>query len=113
MSDPASKPATPLYEIEGRELIAESGGVRVQVLTLAAGQCVPWHCHSEVTDTMVCLEGRIEIETRAPRETFPLEPGGRCTVPPRRAHTVVNTHAGRSRFLIVQGVGRYDYIPVS
>ena len=31
------------YTIAGRELIAEGTDLRVQVLTLAAGQCVPWH----------------------------------------------------------------------
>jgi hypothetical protein len=31
------------YTIAGRELVAEGADLRVQVLTLAAGQCVPWH----------------------------------------------------------------------
>ena len=31
------------YEIADRELVAEGTDLWVQVLTLAAGQCVPWH----------------------------------------------------------------------
>jgi hypothetical protein len=30
------------YTIAGCELVAEGADLRVQVLTLAAGQCVPW-----------------------------------------------------------------------
>ena len=37
------------YAIAGRELVAEGADLRVQVLTLAAGQCVPWHYHSEIS----------------------------------------------------------------
>jgi quercetin dioxygenase-like cupin family protein len=45
------------YPIAGRELVAEGADLRVQVMSLAAGQCVPWHYHSEISDSFVCLEG--------------------------------------------------------
>lgn len=112
MSDASARNADPHYTIEGRELVAEAPGLRVQVLTLAAGECVPWHWHSEISDTFVCLEGAIEIETRAPAGRQRLEPGGRYAVAPKRAHIVRNAAAGRSRFLIVQGVGAYDFNPI-
>ena len=38
------------------------------VLTLAAGECVPWHFHNNITDSFVCLEGPLVVETRAPRD---------------------------------------------
>ena len=67
------------YAIAGRELVAEGADLRVQVLTLAAGQCIPWHYHSEITDQTVCLEGPMVVETRAPRHTYILEKGERCS----------------------------------
>ncbi|HEU0156973.1 MAG TPA: hypothetical protein VFQ82_12945 [Stellaceae bacterium] len=100
------------YPIAGRELIAEGADLRVQVLTLAEGQCVPWHYHSEVTDNMVCLEGPMVVETRAPRAMHRLLPGQRCTVPPKTAHYVHGENGGPCQFLIVQGVGVYDFNPV-
>ena len=100
------------YEIEGRELIAESVGLRVQVLTLGRGQCVPWHRHSEITDTFFCLEGPMVVETRDPIAAHRLEVGGRLSVPPGLAHYVSGVEGGRCRFAIVQGVGTYDYIPL-
>ena len=66
------------YEIAGSEIVAEGADLRVSVLTLAAGQCVPWHYHSDITDSFVCLEGPMVVETRAPRHEYVLEPGQRC-----------------------------------
>ena len=64
------------YTIAGHELVAEGADLRVQVLTLAAGQCVPWHYHTEISDSFVCLEGPMVVETRAPRHVSPLEGNG-------------------------------------
>lgn len=100
------------YEIAGREIVAEGADLRVQVLTLAEGQCVPWHYHSEITDSFVCLEGPMVVETRAPRHSYRLEPGKRCSVPPKTAHYVHGEDRGPCKFLIIQGVGTYDFIPV-
>jgi quercetin dioxygenase-like cupin family protein len=99
-------------EIAGRELVAEGSDLRVQVLTLAAGQCIPWHYHSEITDSFVCLEGPMVVETRAPRNNYELMPGGRCSVPAKTAHYVHGADDGACKFLVVQGVGVYDFVPV-
>jgi quercetin dioxygenase-like cupin family protein len=100
------------YVIAGREMISEGADVQVQVLTLAAGQSIPWHYHSELSDTMVCLEGPMVVETRAPRNEYVLAPGQRCTVPPKTAHYVHGKDGGPCKFLITQGVGVYDFVPV-
>ena len=93
-------------------MVAEGADLRVQVLTLAAGQSVPWHYHTEITDSFVCLEGPMVVETRAPRATHLLTPGERCAVGPKTAHTVHGENGGPCKFMIVQGVGVYDFMPV-
>ncbi len=100
------------YPLEKRELIAEAPGLRMQILTLGPGQEVPWHWHSEVTDTFWCMDGPMVIETRAPTETTVLQPGQMHAVPARRAHRVTGQDGGRCRFAILQGVGTYDFKPV-
>jgi mannose-6-phosphate isomerase-like protein (cupin superfamily) len=100
------------YPFENRELVAQAPGLRMQILTLAAGQEVPWHWHSEVTDTFWCMEGPMVIEMRAPRETVELAPGQMHAVPPKRAHRVAGRDGRRCRFAILQGVGTYDFQPV-
>jgi len=99
------------YEIRKRELVAEAAGLRVQILTLDAGQCVPWHLHSAIADTFVCLDGPMAVQTRDPAGETVLQPGETCAVPARMPHYVSGKNGGPCRFLIVQGVGKYDFVP--
>ncbi len=99
-------------KIAGRETIMEGADMRVTVLTLAESECIPWHYHSEITDSFVCLEGPMVVETRAPRAEYVLGPGERCEVPPKVAHYVHGLNDGPFKFLIIQGVGVYDNIAV-
>ena len=62
--------------------------MRAVVLTLAAGQSVPWRYHLAIADSFVCLEGPMVVEMRAPRANHVLNPGERCAVPPMRARCV-------------------------
>ena len=99
------------YEIERQEMVAETDTLRVGILTLATGQEVPWHYHSEVSDTFFCLEGALSVETRVPEASHLLSVGESCVVPPMTVHRVRGRDGGRARFLIVQGVGTYDFRP--
>ena len=108
MTDPEARP----YVIERRETVARTDTLRVGILTLAEGQEVPWHYHSEVTDTFYCLEGVLSVETRAPRAQHLLKVGESCAVPEMTAHRVTGQDGCRARFLIVQGIGTYDFCPV-
>lgn len=99
----------PSYPVEGREMLAETPDLRMVVLTLAAGQEVPWHWHSHVSDTFFCMEGPMVVETRAPGGRFELAPGQSCRVPAKQAHRVTGKDGGRCKFGVLQGIGRYDY----
>ena len=97
------------FSIERTEIVVETPDLRVVRLTLAPGQCVPWHWHSDITDHFVCLEGRMTVESRAPRARHELGPGDECEVGPKVAHLVTNVGEGQMRFLVIQGIGAYDY----
>lgn len=112
MSHPPDTAWGRLYTVEDRQVIAETPELRVTRFTLAPGEVIPWHYHSNVTDTFFCLEGALEVETRAPRACHQLAPGDQCAVPPKTAHVVSNKSGARARFVIVQGVGAYDFVPV-
>ena len=103
---------TETYQVEHRETVAETAALRVRLFTLTAGQEVPWHYHSHVTDTFFCLEGTLSVETRSPAARHLLSVGESCAVPPMTAHRVTGHGCERARFLIVQGVGTYDFHPV-
>ena len=98
--------------IAGYETVMEGRDMRAVVLTLAAGQSVPWHYHSAITDSFVCLEGPMVVETRAPRAAHVLNAGERCQVAPKTAHYVHGKDDGPCRFMVLQGVGDYDNVSV-
>lgn len=83
--------------------------VRVRVMPLAVGATTEWHHHTRVTDFIVCLTGEVRVEAREPEETMLLMPRQRCSLLPGRVHRVVNRAAGTSEYLLVQGVGPYDF----
>jgi quercetin dioxygenase-like cupin family protein len=112
MSEVAAAAVPRPYVVEKREVVAETPDLRVTLFTFAPGQFIPWHSHSRVTDTFFCLAGELEIEARAPRAGYRLKPGESCAITPKWAHTVRNAGEGHCRWLIVQGIGTYDYIPV-
>jgi quercetin dioxygenase-like cupin family protein len=102
----------PSYEVENYEMWAETPELRMVVLTLAAGQQVPWHWHTNICDTFFCMVGPMMIETRAPREIIELKPGETHVVPAKRAHRVTGKNDGPCKFGVLQGVGLYDFNPV-
>lgn len=91
------------------EVILETENVRVRILVLESGQATSWHFHTEVTDKMLCLEGTIAVEYQKPSARVELSPGERCEVAVERLHRVVNLTAEVAKYLLVQGVGRYDF----
>jgi quercetin dioxygenase-like cupin family protein len=107
----AKPPMKRPYEVENYEMWAETPELRMVVLTLAAGQEVPWHWHTNISDTFFCMAGPMVIETRAPREIIELKPGETHVVPAKRAHRVTGKNDGPCKFGILQGVGTYDFNP--
>jgi quercetin dioxygenase-like cupin family protein len=108
---PHEPSAAPMPEGKSR-VIAQTPGLRVVEYVLQPGEMLPWHRHSEVTDRFFCLEGVIGVEFRTPARNLLLNPGESCSVAPGIVHRSGNAAAGVSRYLLVQGVGRYDFIAV-
>jgi len=97
------------YTIAGRELVSETPGLRVQLLTLGEDDTIPWHYHSTVNDIFICIEGTTVVDTRGPRAHHELAPGEYCVVKPKTAHEVSSKDVDGCRFTIVQGIGEHDF----
>ena len=106
------KDASQLYEVEKRDTHAAREGFRINELTISTTQRVPWHYHSKTKDTFYVLEGEITVYLREPKESKHLQPGEIYEVAPKRPHLVVNSGSSSATFLILQGIGEYDYVPV-
>jgi quercetin dioxygenase-like cupin family protein len=96
-------------ERPGFTLILQTADVRVVEYVLRPGDAHPWHYHSEVSDTFYCLEGLIGVEIREPATNAVLRPGEKFSVSPKVVHHVKNADAGQSRYLLLQGIGKYDF----
>jgi quercetin dioxygenase-like cupin family protein len=91
-------------------VIVQTADVRIVEYTLNAGERHPWHRHSEVSDRIYCLEGLIGVDLRDPPRQFRLSPGETCEVPVGTVHHVGNAGDAAARYLLIQALGRYDYI---
>ena len=106
------KDASHLYEVERRARHAERPGFRISELQISPTQQVPWHYHSNIKDTFYVLEGSIRIFLRDPKEEVRLNPGQTYAVAPRRPHFVTNAGDRSATFLLLQGIGEYDFVPL-
>ncbi len=102
----------PGYRVKSVEPVAVGEDVQARLFTLSPGEEIPWHYHSAVTDWYFVLEGCLSIETRAPPDRRVLAVGERYSIPPKTAHLIANRGTGDTRFLLVQGIGAYDFMPV-
>ena len=107
------KEAAGLYPVERRARHAERPGFRINELQLSKTQKVPWHYHSNVSDTFYVLEGRIRVFMREPKEDVLLGPGETYTLAAKRPHLVTNAGEGSATFLVLQGIGEYDFVPMT
>jgi mannose-6-phosphate isomerase-like protein (cupin superfamily) len=106
------KDGSHLYEVERRAEHAARPGFRITELQISAKQKVPWHYHNNVQDTFYVLAGSIRIFLQQPKEEVRLKPGETYSVPARRPHLVTNGGEGSANFLVLQGLGEYDFVPL-
>jgi quercetin dioxygenase-like cupin family protein len=90
--------------------IMKTENVSVRIMELEIGASTDWHYHSEVRDFFVCLKGTILVETKEPDTSIPLQPGQQAEVTPLRLHRVSNISGNTAEYLLVQGIGRYDFL---
>lgn len=109
----AVESADHLYEVERRVRHAERPGFRISELQISPTQFVPWHCHSKISDTFYVIEGRIRLVLKDPVEEVVLSPGETYVVRKLRPHRVENDGSTSATFLVLQGVGQYDYVPLN
>ena len=97
--------------MEKEETIIQTSDVKVRIIELGSGESSPFHFHTEITDNMFGISGEIIVNMKEPMEEIALKPGIRCKIEPGRVHRVRNNLKDEtSKYLLVQGVGTYDFI---
>ncbi len=107
------KDSSALCEVERRARHAERPGFRINELQISPKQQVPWHFHTNIQDTFYVLAGELRIFLREPKEDVRLRPGETYTVRSGRPHLVTNAGQSSATFLVLQGIGEYDYVPLT
>jgi quercetin dioxygenase-like cupin family protein len=97
------------YTVKSVETVVAGTDVRVRLFTLAPGEVIPWHSHTEIADHFFVLAGELTVETRAPDRRLTLSVGERHEIAAGNIHQTSNHAAADCRFLLVQGVGKYDF----
>ena len=99
----------------GAYVAGEHNVVRQKVqreLQLSPTQTVPWHFHTNIADTFYVLAGEMRLFLQDPKQEVRLKPGETFVAAPGRPHLVTNAGTKSLTFLIMQGVGEYDYVPL-
>jgi mannose-6-phosphate isomerase-like protein (cupin superfamily) len=104
------KETSRFYEVERRSYYAARPGFRIAELQISPTQTVPWHYHNNVQDTFYVVSGTIRIFARNPSEEACLTPGQTYVVRPGRPHMVTNAGNASAVFLVLQGMGEYDFV---
>src|SRR5262245_44534086 len=105
----AVEETTGLREVEHRARHAVRRGFRITELQISPTQEVPWHYHNNIQDTFYVLSGAIRTLLSDPPEEVSLMPGQTYSVPPKRPHLVKNPGEFSAVFLVLQGIGEYDF----
>lgn len=109
MIEPQMATKSPNYTVKDVERLVQGQDIRASLYTLAPHDVIPWHFHSQVTDRYFCLEGTLRIETRAPLADERVVVGDTYTILPKTTHRISNGGDVDCRFLLLQGVGAYDF----
>jgi quercetin dioxygenase-like cupin family protein len=99
------------YQVKNIEPVIIGTDVQARIFTLAPGEAIPWHYHKETTDHYFVLEGNLTITRRDSAEhSNNLVAGTRDRIDPGTPHLIANNSDTDCRFLLLQGVGYYDWI---
>jgi quercetin dioxygenase-like cupin family protein len=102
----------PPYQPQAVELIVDTPDVRVAEITLAPGTDTPPHEHTEVEEVCYCLEGELTCEAEGEPPVV-LRPGEKKRFAAGLDHRLSNEGEVPCRFLLVHGVGPFNFVPTT
>ncbi len=97
------------YRSQGMELIVSTSDVRVAEITLGPNADTPEHGHTAAEEVCYCLEGVLSCECEG-EEPVVLRAGEKKRIAAGVGHRLRNEGDVPCRFLLVHGVGRFDFV---
>ena len=90
-------------------VIVKTDTVRVRIMALDPLEIADWHYHTQISDDIFCLTATIIVRLKEPDEEYQLIPGQRCQIKMGRVHQLENLEDREATYLLVQGIGKYDF----
>jgi quercetin dioxygenase-like cupin family protein len=106
----ATEVQTSNYQVKKVEPVMIGSDMRARLFTLAPGDTISWHHHRDAADHYFVLAGELTISTRAPEETQTVTVGRNYRIAPGRPHLIANQSIADCQFLLLQGVGKFDWV---
>lgn len=108
-------PAQVKYKTDFRQRVAETADYCITEYKVSPGQQSPWHSHTVTTDLFYVLSGRLDIWLAEPAEVIALRAGQSVQVASGRIHRFTagegEGDSTGAHYLLIQGVGKPDFIP--
>ncbi len=101
---------SPNYRVKSVRPVIVGSDVQARLFVLAPGDTIPWHHHTHSSDHYFVLGGVLTVLTRAPKEERAVAAGQHYVISPGTAHLVTNKSGADCRFLLLQGVGPFDWV---
>ena len=98
------------YQVKRVEPVMVGSDMQARLFTLTPQDEIPWHCHSECADHYFVLEGALTIMTRKLKREKSVRVGNRYRIAPGTPHVISNRSGADCRFLLLQGIGKRDWI---
>lgn len=108
----AGKPAADDVTMEWLmdDKVAANCGMSLAKMTIAIGITSELHSHSNCTETLHLLEGK--ISQRIGDKWTDMRAGDTCLIPADNVHQTVNTGASRAVMILAYSAGTRDYTPL-
>ena len=90
--------------------LIDANGVRVAEFEIDPKEKGIFHYHSEIMEYCYCIKGQLSIDIENSEQSIVLLPGEKIEIPLGVVHRVNNDTNSIGRYLVVQGVGSYDFI---
>ncbi len=97
------------YVPQSMEVIFETSDVRVVEIGLPGFGATPEHRHTLAQEICYCLEGELTCEVVGQTPVV-LKPGHKMIFPANQEHTLSNRDQRPCRFLLIHGIGAFDFV---
>lgn len=98
------------YRTDFQKRLMETPTFRATEFRVSAGQESPWHFHTAISDLFYVIEGSLQLLLANPSESMDLQPGQSYQVACGRPHRFRAISAEGARYLLIQGVGKFDFV---